>query len=51
MSWLQVVKVAQELAGRVITNIIETQGETKEDKFKYVMGVEDRQRMFNILWK
>ena len=30
---------------------MESQVETKEDEFKYVMGEEERQKMFNILWK
>ena len=41
----------QELAGKVMTNIMRSQEGTKEDEFKYVMGEEERQRMFNILWK
>jgi hypothetical protein len=49
--WHQVVKVVQELAKKVMTNIMRSQEGTKEDEFKYVMGEEERQRMFNILWK
>ena len=50
VSWHQVLKVVKELAWRVITNIMEGQGKTKEDDFKFVMEKEERQRMINILW-